>query len=711
MRYLQVLIWFLVCSGALAQDSSRIKQKVMKVFPQGNISVGYDYGFLPFLVQNNPPVGNFKTDGHFQIQLKSLPFQASYYYSSLGTISGLNNHFTIRFDAQKYKQQMLEKLKLNELNRIGDIDSLGKVKQNLKTKLDYLYLVKDRKIALPIDSSKYNFPDLPSSWDLPDISTDLDSLDGYGEIKDTSLIDISIDTPDVSMDLPTFDMDQYMDSVSNEIGDIQSRVSGIEERVEDLKRLANLSQDSLMQLELEKIKSPWMRKLNGLMGNVKRLDIGLTYPNYSKFLIARIPVRGINLEYQKKKFYLALTHGKTVNNIFFTNNIIQNNLNAARNLYNFFDFNNVNDGRRVTALQLGIGQKKATHIHIGFLYGLGKVSYQDTSLIVDQERNLVGEVDAGLKIKKSHFLSFNYGRSAVQVNGINLGEESGLLDRFLDVNDRTNALLGRYQLKSKNTELALTFRWVDPYFRSFGVGFLRSDNIRYEVKLKQKFGKKFGVNGYFRRENDNLLGLYSYQNVLMSYGVGMSFRPNKHWMVKIDLRPIVLDATSEVDSLSVMNNNLIVNGVVNYNNRIQDTYLNLTGVYSFYQLTIDEGTQEYQNINVNGILEGKHLSNTLIFNHYRTTDTSSVPLASLLQNDLTYKWNKVSLTGSLKGSLAQNKQFDFGYGVSVRISLHKGLSFAASFDKLVIGDFYNNIYNSNLLDFPYRMTSSLILRW
>lgn len=665
------------------------KERAGKILPQGNISIGYDYGYLPFLVQNNPPIGNFKTDGDFQIQLKSLPFQGSFYYSSLGTISGLNNHFTIRFDAQAYKQQLLDKLKLNELDRLKSLDSLSKAKQELKTNLDYLYLVKDKKVKLPIDSSKYTFPDLPS--------------------LDYNLTTPEIDTPTV--DLPVFNEYQYLDSVSGVISNVEGQIEKIDSRTKKLERYQSMSRDSLIQEELDKVKTPFMKKVNGIIGGIDRFDVGLTYPNYSEFLIARIPVRGVNIEYQKKKLFFAFTHGKTVNNIFYTNNVIQNNLNAARNLYNFFDFKNIQNGRRVTAMKIGLGEKKGNHMHIGALYGLGKVSYQDTSLIVDVEKNLAIELDGGVKIKKRHYLSINYGRTAVQVNSINFEEESTLFNRLIDFRERTNALLGRYKLKSKTTEFAVTLRWVDPYFRSFGVGFLRSDNIRYEVKYKQKLGKKFGLNTYFRRENDNLLGLYSYKNVLLSYGVGINYRPTKHWMLKADVRPIALDANNVVDSLTVFNNNLILNGVVNYNNRVNDTYLNLTGVYSYYQLSLDEIDQVYQNVNVNFTLENGHISNSLILNHYQTTDTTSVPLASLLQNDFSYKFKKLQVTAMLKGSLSHDSHFDPGYGGKMMYAIHKNVSLSLSGEKLVVGDFYNSIYNQSLLNYPYRFSSSLVIRW
>ena len=54
---------------------------------------------------------------------------------------------------------------------------------------------------------------------------------------------------------------------------------------------------------------------------------------------------------------MAFTYGKTNNTIMTTNNIIQNQLQTARNFYNFFDFNNVKDSRKITALKLGYGKK------------------------------------------------------------------------------------------------------------------------------------------------------------------------------------------------------------------------------------------------------------------------------------------------------------------------------------------------------------------
>jgi hypothetical protein len=85
------------------EDSTdKSKFKITDVLTTGNVSLGYEYGFLPFLVTVNPPQGNFKTQGNLGLQLMDLPFNARFYYSSLGTISGLNNHFTVNFDANKY---------------------------------------------------------------------------------------------------------------------------------------------------------------------------------------------------------------------------------------------------------------------------------------------------------------------------------------------------------------------------------------------------------------------------------------------------------------------------------------------------------------------------------------------------------------------------------------------------------------------------------
>jgi hypothetical protein len=124
ISFKKLFVWsvlLLSSSITFAQNDSvsKLTTFIKATFPQGSITAGYDYGLLPFLVQvNPPPQGNFKTHGNFTIQAKSLPFNASFFYSSVGTISGLNNYFRIQFDAQRYQQHLKEKFLQSQLDKV-----------------------------------------------------------------------------------------------------------------------------------------------------------------------------------------------------------------------------------------------------------------------------------------------------------------------------------------------------------------------------------------------------------------------------------------------------------------------------------------------------------------------------------------------------------------------------------------------------------------
>jgi hypothetical protein len=653
------IIVFLVLGlqGFTQNDStSKVTRFIHNTFPQGSITAGYDYGLLPFLVQVNPPQGNFKTQGQFTIQAKSLPFNASFFYSSVGTISGLNNYFRVQFDAQRYQQQLKEKFLKSQLDKAEQLKDLQRTKQQLTQRLGYLDLVKSGKIQIPIK------PSLPLPT-LPDVPT-LDSL-GMPTIPNVTVDSLlhNVTVPDVP------NVQQYMgwnDSLAGVHSLIMEQLSTINSQMAQLEKYKNLNGDSLFHT-----------------GN---------YP----------------AEFNTSKFTKYLSH----NNIFFTNNLVNNNLNAARNLYNFFDFNNIEDGRKVTALKLGYGTKEGSHLFVGGLFGEGRVSYFD-SLRADVERNVVVEID-GRYVFKNHSLDVIYGRSATQVNNVNYEDQDAPFNQLFNFQFNTNAFLARNTLsfKKTGTTIKLTFRYIDPFFRSFGVGFIRSDNMRYEAKVEQVLSKKLKIGGFYRHEEDNLLNLYTYKNRLESYGANITYRPTKHWMLKGDYRPIVQQVDGQADSLQFTNRNYIVNVISTYQNRIKDVHYNLMAVYSFYQLFNGAQNNVYQNINASFIIRDKsRWQNSLSYNYFITSEDIGIPPTNVLLEELSFKANKIELAGKGKLAFSAANGVDVGYGLRATIQIYKKLSYELSGEKLVFGDFYNSLALQSLESFPYFFNTSLKLTW
>lgn len=717
-----ILIHIMVLVSGLLLGQENNKSLLQKIHTSGNIQAGVEYGLLPFLVNLNPPQTNFTSQGSISFQALKLPFNLDYYYSSLGSISGLNNYVSFRFDANKYINDKKKALLSDKMDKLNKIDSLNAVKQGYLKKIDYYTLLANRKIAYPSPNAytqnieQPNFQDSLSNYENMASGAVSDSISNLTDTysADTSGLNNEVQSKKDSIIMPYEPSKEELDSVRNEINKYYSLIQKIDNTVEEYQKFQNLSIDSITSTNKDKYVSKQKKNLQQKFGHffngVKRFDIGMTYPNYSRFLISGIPIRGFNMEYEYNNFYFAFTTGKTVNNIFITNNIINNNLNSIRNAANFFDFNNYNSGRKITALKVGYGKKNGTHFYVGGLKGIGKANYSDTSSIYDIEQNLVGELDGQVKIGKKQTLQALYGRSALQLQSIGYEDTITLIDKLVSLKDRTNALKLNYKIQTGKTKLQATYRLIDPFYKSYGVGFLRSDNQRFALKIQQKITKKFDINLNYRRENDNVIKLYNYQNVILTYGAGFTYRPVRKFLIKGDFRPILQQANLG-DSSVLSTNNYITNVVVNYLKRVKKTNIMLTAVNSYYRLSTENGLFEFFNINFNSTIDfNQKFVNTTVFNHYSTTDTTSVPLASILTNEFSVKLKKVMISLKGKASLAQNNTLSTGYGAKLHYQPSKNFFIELSSEKLVLGDFYNSLLE-HTNTYYYYSYASIGIKW
>lgn len=666
----------------------------------GSVGIGYEYGLLPFLMQADPPQDNIRADGSVNLSVKNIPLNASFYYSSTGTITGLNNYFHFQYDAERYKRELKEKASLEKLKKLGSLEQLEEEKRKLLEEihvLDQAGLHPDMKpMGLPSFSVNkvVSFP--IDGVSIPEMG--LPSIDGL--LPDPK--ELFSDPGDLGVDTTLLKKEKLL-----------GRIQLINAQIDKLQKYRSMNVDSLFEKK-DVAQELLPEGMPGFFPYLRKLEIGMCYPSHSYFLASGIPLRGVNVEYQKDQFFIAAAHGKTVNNLYFTNDLIQNNLNKIRNLYNFFDFANVEDGRKITMVKGGYGKPEESHFYGGILYGLGKVSYADDVTSSDKEVNCVVELDGKWKLGKEHALSLVYGRSAIQVTHVNFGDDGKVFNELFNPYERTHAAQLKYEgkMEASGTQVGLGFRYVDPFFRSFGLGSMRSDNMRYDVKVKQRITKAIRLGGFVRHEEDNLLNMYAMQTQLFSYGLTGDVRLGRKLLMKADYRPIVQNVMSENDSLDYSNQNQIFNVLATYKARVKNNYFYLTGIYSYYQLFNGEANHVYQNINLTStMVVGEKWKHDWIANQFITSDTSSVGEAYVLQYDSSVKTKGLTLTGMLKGAFVQGQEGELGYGLRAGLSLAKGLSIELSGEKLVFGDFYNSLSTQNMEAFPYYCTSTIRFTW
>ncbi len=608
-------------------------------------------------------------------------------------------------DKQEIKLQNKRRLEIAKSTKEYLLDSLAMYKADIKHKLKKKKK-EEKKAKKKIskkdaEASKQQASDSLAQYQNLNIEKpSLDSLN-MDSLKNSATLDSLNQTKAKAFEMNEESKNKYKE-LKNELKEIDQSLAKL-----DVMNQVNLDDQK------QALKQKKGAKVLTFLSYIKKFELGIINPNHSYFLVNNMPMTGINVEYSQNKAYVAFTYGKTINNIFLTSNFIQNSIYKMKNLYNFFDFTNIDEGRRITALKLGYGEKEKTHLYIGGMYGVGKTNYLNQSSD-EKERNYVLEIDGKWLLNEKHSIDAVYGRSALQIDNVNYGEQSSVFEQLLGFQDRTNAALiqSNSSFFKNRTTLKLTYRIIDPFFKSFGVGFLRNDNIRYEAKLKQKLSKKLTVGGFIRREEDNLLNMYAYKNLLIGYGVDATFRLTKKITLKADYRPVVQRIMFKDEGIDITNHNQILNLIATHNNRIKNTTLNVTGVYSLYNLQNDSVVGVYHNYNISSTIGYKDKWEEMFsYNRFQSNDTSSVARTDFFQNDFTWMMKKVDITLMAKYSISDKLTPQVGYGTRLKYRITKYLSWSLSGEKLVLGDYYNSLAITGANQYPYFFYTTLNVVW
>ncbi len=673
------------------QKEDQGKQKKGEQWMQsGQVSLGYAYGLLPFLSGTQGATGMFSSEGNLAFNVAGLPLNGSFFYTDKQGVSGLSNYFRISFDVQRFRRSQQQKV-AGDLSSIQNaIDSLSTARQQKARHLSYLRSRLSQAVpsrpALPTQ-----FPDaeLPDSLQLP--------------------AKPSVNLPDVDK------------------ATLEQKISMAEEDLRQLEtQLANYREQLAVHANRPDYKGqmkPPQTSFTRFLSGVRRFDVGLCYPGHSTFLTANVPVRGLHTEYQAGPVYLAFTYGKVIHPLWITTNQVQNNLNQARNLYNFFDFNEVSSGRKIVAFKGGVGQKEGTHLYAGFLYGKGSSGYTYYDSLSPQpgptQRNYVIEIDGRIKFSEQYRLDLIYGRSFLQE--MEAPSDAPATPAFFSSSYRSNALKTQFlaDYKKSGTRITLTGRLIDPFFRSFGLGFVRPNSLRYEGEVAQRFSSKFKATAFYRRERDNLISFYSVRNVLQTMGVSAAYRPNRQWMLNAQYSPVVhvMEETGPPSQRLLFNRNHIGTLMLAWLPKAlqrKKTRMRFSMTGSHYVLF--DGTQ---NNTYSNVLFTQHTTvgdaalNEFSAGYFNTnvSDSLTTAFSTILSNEFSYRVKNTRLSGRLSYAGIRQEASQWGYKLSATFPLYRIVSLELTGEKLIRGDFYR-VYDIEAFDrFPFYCSARVLLNW
>lgn len=687
-------------------DSAEKKKLKRKIIPKtnGTISAGYDYGVIPFASNMTYPMGYYSSQGTVGVTPMGLPLNVSYYYSSLKNIAGLNNYFRVSFDPPRYQEMLKEKgLKKMEEEK-AKLSNLKNLQQAMEQKLAYQEMLSMNNPSQAILNQKLQ-----------------EYKDKYGAYQVLAIPNVGADTLK-SLPIPS---NPYADSIkiiTNYIQKYDSARNAINQyrgEIDGIRKQASIVQNKIEFLQNPQnliYENPYSKKAQALISGIKKMDIGLCYPSYSTFLVNGSTLKGINMEWEKK-FYFAFTYGKTINTVMTTNNLIQNQLQTGRNLYNFFDFNNVKDSRKILAIKGGYGKKDGTHFYIGFLYGLGLPSYISAAMPGYVEKNLVLEADGKIAFNSNNSLDLIYGKSSLYQNGLSNDDKENP-SQFLFSKFRSNAALLRYnsQIHKTTTKITLTGRLVDPFFNSYGVGFMRSDNIRYELKVDQALGSRVKFSGFYRKDQDNLLKIARYTTNLQTIGANLFIKVSKRMNVRAAYTPVVMQIDSKDSSqYNSQRVNNITNAVLTYMPRAGKVSSLFTVLYSYYQFAGTGGkNNNFQNFNLtNSTTFSPQFRSDLAASYFLNNSSDSLNSNTAMASANISFTSRRGMVITLGGKYAYNTiiQNQVGGLVKISVPLIRYISIEIQAERLVLGDFYNSYNISEIKKFPYYGYGKVIFSW
>jgi hypothetical protein len=692
--------------------SSNISNQLKALDLHGNVTGGYEYGVLSYVYGNEFPAKGFRSEGNITFNLLKIPLVLTYNYTSIKNVIGLNNYFRISYDASKYKEQLKDQAG-NKQKLLNDkISGLQDQQQILGQKIEFYKYLERNPDYTPLTTSGDSLSEEKDSFKTDLNISNYDSLNATDTNQYTSIAPDSSYLDSLKVKQRPAGKDNSIakkDSISRELNGYVAKYDSISNEINEVK--TQIDNVSKYQEHSDKIDNPYLTKAQQFLSHIKKFEIGLCNPHSSVFLINNIPLQGINVEYEKANKYITLAYGTTVNNLLYQPGSVEGIIQGTRNYYNYFDFGNLEAGRKILMVKGGTGTKESTHIFLGALIGKGKVDYMlavpDNS--ATKESNLVLEVDAKYNFSPKVSTELILGKSSLKNEDVSTEQLKSAMNEIFS-NYRSYALLSKtnFLISKTKTNITVIARWIDPYFKSMGLGFLRSDNFRYELKAEQSITKKIKYTLSFRKEEDNLLQLYNYKNILYSINNSLNIKITR----KLNIRLIYIPLFRKLryDDRVITDRNQIATGVISWLHKAKKFTAQFNSLYSIYQVTGDSSNINFQNLAYTQQFIFKtgfksDLNVTWFKNNLSDTLGNDTYLGLLEFGFVSKKHNSISIGGKI--AYKNNTGTQYGFSLKSLVRVYKNLSAEAEISKIIIGDYYNSFNQEKIKSFPYYCKAQL----
>ena len=475
------------------------------------------------------PRNHLRAELHPDVSIHGIPVGIDALYSTeQNAFRQSMNQISFRFDVQEYKKQMQSqwKEKIKDIERSGDLLQINQL-QSIKDK------AMDKK-----------FPKL-KEWEAT--LADPNIKNGLAAMKQYEDLDNVLKSKEIQANLSRYKVLaakkhltegeaielSSLEAFNTEINKLQTKketlvstskqykkYAGLSKKIKKAKRYihtglkkdAGLAQSGMKSFGL-------MSKTQQWLSGIEALELGTSYPYYSRLSMSSLSVNGVHIEWNPGPIYIAATYGQ-----------------SARQTYNTeFVIPDLNLAQKTFATKLGYGSPYGNHFHLVYISIKDKVNSLSLDNPTKPQSNNIFGIDGQVSIfsdkvkiggelmssllTRDHTIVTKDGnefdRSVIPLNGlfgnINASSSYDIAWRaFTDV-----------KFFGNNTKVKASMERVGPNYYSLGSPTLLNDLLRWKAELRQSFFKhRLSVSAFARQDANNLNPLLTTNKTsLQSYGL------------------------------------------------------------------------------------------------------------------------------------------------------------------------------------------------
>lgn len=351
-----------------------------------------------------------------------------------------------------------------------------------------------------------------------------------------------------------------------------------------------------------------MSDVESVMSSLPTIGVGTVFPSFSPITLNGARVSGAYGEWNPGKvFYIAAVGGRTQKPLTRVDNI-------RVDTTVFTTLDNSDYGRLMYGGRIGVGNRDGDHVILTGMYATDDASslaLPDSGIVLTPKTNYLSSLDLRVEPIKGIWSLEAEVASSITINDQNapsiIGD--GIPPFLLELIDSSSSAYVDWaasastiiNLLPTNTRITASFRRIGAGYTAFGVPNLRTDYLRYDVRVNQRFWKRqITVGAFFRRDRDNLIPIKRATSSLQSLGVNLGLNIRTWPYLRLSYSPYVQESDATDTLLQYQNNTVLWSIAGGHSYRIGSLSANTNLTFSRQDAETKENLYDYAVSSISG---------------------------------------------------------------------------------------------------------------